>query len=474
MVVIRQMGLWTARLLALVGAVALLVLGLSAIGVQAAPVQTLARLLRGEGFLNASSEDGHEHGGHDDHEGHDHGADDADKQRFVDLSLAARKTLNPGFTKLSRQRFEKMLNIPAVLSERSGQSEIDVAAPVTGIVTKVHVLQGESVSPGQPLFDLRVTHADLVVAQTTFLGALEQLDVTQREVQRLQKLADQGTVPAQRLLQIRYEEEQLLAKVKVERQALVLHGLSKEQVARIESERNLLPQLTISTPPITSPSGTKSDVPALVAEYLKVTPGAFVQAGTQLAILSDHSELYIEGRAFEYDAEILQKATQSETELSALFHNDDGGTPELTNLKMLFLSSRVEAESHTLHFYIRLPNVALRMREEPSGHRWVDWKYRPGRHLSVRVPIEVWNDQLVLPVSALVTEGTESFVFRRTGLRFERCRIVLKHRDMASIVLGEGSEVQPGDTIVTRGADQLQLALKLQTGGGGGGHSHDH
>lgn len=406
---------------------------------------------------------------------HDHAHEEPADPDVIEPSPTARKSLDLKFTKVARSDYQRVVAIPSVLSERPGQSEVEVSAPLTGIVTKVYVVQGESVAPGTPLFDLRITHADLLEAQTEFLRSLEELDVINREVARLKRLSDQGTVPSQRLLQMEYDQEKMLAAVKVERQALILHGLLPDQVETIEKNRTLLPQLTVTVPNASGGAPREDGIPTLVAEYVYATPGAFVQAGDKLCTLSDHAELYIEGKAFERDLDWLSKSLANGTKLSATFDRDEGERETLSGLELLFVSNRVDKESRTVDFYVRLPNEPLHTRELSGGHRFVDWKYRPGRRLQVRVPVETFSDRIVLPAMACVEEGIESYVFVRDGFKFRKRRVVVRHRDQDMVVLDDSSDLKLGEVVVTRGATPLHLALKLQASGGAdAGHGHHH
>ena len=53
----------------------------------------------------------------------------------------------------------------------------EVTAPMTGVVTRIYPIQGEAVRPGQPLFEVRLTHEDLLQLQAEFLRTVEELDV---------------------------------------------------------------------------------------------------------------------------------------------------------------------------------------------------------------------------------------------------------------------------------------------------------
>ena len=59
--------------------------------------------------------------------------------------------------------------MPALVTERPGQSRYEIVAPFTGIVTAVNIVPGQMVTSSHLLFTLRLTHEDLVRAQKEFL-----------------------------------------------------------------------------------------------------------------------------------------------------------------------------------------------------------------------------------------------------------------------------------------------------------------
>ena len=133
-----------------------------------------------------------------------------------------------------------MMTVPGIIVERPGQSVLEVTSPMTGIVTRIYSIQGEAVEAGQPLFEVRLTHEDLLQAQAEFLRTVEELDVIGREVARLQKVAAEGVIAGKTLLERQYEQQKQQAALRVERQALLLHGLAAEQVDHIVASRTLL------------------------------------------------------------------------------------------------------------------------------------------------------------------------------------------------------------------------------------------
>ena len=127
----------------------------------------------------------------------------------VKLSPTAQENVGLKLAKVERRAFERTITAPAIVVERPGRSAMQVAAPLTGVVTRIWPLQGETVTPGQPLFDLRLTHEEVVEAQAEFLRIAEELDVIKRELARLEEVAKGGAIAGKTLLERQYEQQKL-------------------------------------------------------------------------------------------------------------------------------------------------------------------------------------------------------------------------------------------------------------------------
>jgi hypothetical protein len=128
-----------------------------------------------------------------------------------------------------------------------------------------------------------------------------------------------------------------------------------------------------------------------------------------------------------------------------------------------------------LSFFVNLPNEIVQDETNDEGQRFVSWRYRVGERLELRVPVEEWPQQLVVPVDAVAREGAESYVFQENGDHFDRVPVHVKYRDQKSVVIANDGSLYPGDVIAMRGAHQLQMALKNKAGGGVDPHAgHNH
>ncbi|HEX6986845.1 MAG TPA: hypothetical protein VF170_15820, partial [Planctomycetaceae bacterium] len=123
--------------------------------------------------------------------GHDHGpAGDAKPGgavvEWIQLTDQARRGIGLRTGEVTVGEFTRTVTVPGIVAERPGRTVIRVAAPLTGVVTDVFAEPGQAVTPGEPLFILRLNRAEVVEAQTAYLQTLEAIDVENKEITRLE------------------------------------------------------------------------------------------------------------------------------------------------------------------------------------------------------------------------------------------------------------------------------------------------
>jgi multidrug efflux pump subunit AcrA (membrane-fusion protein) len=393
----------------------------------------------------------------------------------LELSEQGQKNVGLRLVTVQPRAFDRTITVPAMVKQRPGRTEIKVSAPMTGIVTRIYPIRGEAVTPGQPLFDLRLTHEDLVDTQSAFLETVERLDVIKREVARLEEVTSSGAIAGKRLLERQYEQQQAEARLRAQQQAMILHGITEEQVDEIKTTRRLLQQVTVFARQPVEPSKSGNDEPLLQVSKVEVGPGQHVEAGDLLCVLSDHAVLYIEGKGFEEDSGELNDAANAGSPITAVIEANGKGTHTVSELKILYLENEVELESRALRFYVRLPNELVRNEQTEDGHRFIGWRFKPGQRVQLLVPVERWDNRLVVPVDAVVEEGAEQFIFQQNGGRFDRKPVHVEYRDQRWAVLGNDGCLFPGDVVVASGAYQMHLTMKNKAGGGVDPHAgHNH
>jgi membrane fusion protein, heavy metal efflux system len=441
----------------------------------------------------------------DEHAGHDHAGHS--EETSLELSETAQANLglnDETIQPIEEATFVRSVTVPAIVTERPGRTQLPVSTPMTGVVTHVHAVTGEAVTPGMLLFQMRLTHEDLVTAQKDFLQSVGDLEVEQKEVARLEGASRSGALPGKILLERQYARDKLLASLASQREALRLHGLSAEQIERIERERRLLTELRIYVPRlddhghdqgeelqlserplIRQTAFTVQNEPAepkpapdaaapLVVQSLAVHKGETVSTGDILCVLADYAELYIEGQAFETDATAIAEAKNRNWKATAVVEQGDAER-EIPGLEIAFLANQVDLTARTLPFFVTLTNEVVNDERNDRQQRFITWRYRPGQRMQLRVPVEEWADQLVLPVAAVVKEGPDSFVFQLNGDHFDRIAVHERYRDRTTVVIANDGSLFPGDMVALTGAHQMQLALKNKAGGAIDPHAgHNH
>ena len=123
------------------------------------------------------------------------------------LSPTAWKNIGLETAMVKPRDFEKVVTVPAMVVDRPGRSNSDITAPMTGVVSQVYPVERQAIEPGMALFDMRLTHEDVVTAQTDFLAALQSLDVANQELGRLQNIGE-GVIPGKRIIEQTIRERQ--------------------------------------------------------------------------------------------------------------------------------------------------------------------------------------------------------------------------------------------------------------------------
>ncbi|MBL9165636.1 MAG: efflux RND transporter periplasmic adaptor subunit [Planctomycetaceae bacterium] len=358
--------------------------------------------------------------------------------------------------------------------EQPGRTQIQLSSPFGGVLAKVFVVQGEAIEPGSPMFEVRLTHEELVNSQQEFLKTAENLEIVDREIARLEALSE-GVVAGKRILEQQYERQKLEVSLRSAEQALLLHGLTSEQVQDILKTRQLLQSVTVFAPSHSHASGNCPENHAFHVQRLPVSPGQQVDASQELAVLADHCELYLEGRAFEDDAKQLRNAAREGWTISASLLTGDKDAATIDNLKLLYLGDTIDPETRAFRFYLQLPNGMVLDQKTPEGRRFIDWEFKPGQRFELHVPIEKLTERIVAPIEAVVEEGAEFYVYRQNGKNFDRVPVHVEYRDNKSAVIANDGALFPGDVIAGRGAYQMHLALKNKSGGGVDPHAgHNH
>ncbi|HUQ70464.1 MAG TPA: efflux RND transporter periplasmic adaptor subunit [Planctomycetaceae bacterium] len=438
--------------------------------------------------------------GHDDHVGHDHGAEgEGSDQNSVPLSDQARTNLGLKLGPVEFSDYTKNLLIPGVVVEQPGHSERRITTSLAGVVVKVHAFPGQAVKPGDPLLDIQPTGELLTNAQAELLKSLQDIELVDLELKRLAPLVENGSIPARNKLEKEYERKRLDSQKLVQIQELLVRGLTPYQITEMVEHKTLLREFTIRVPGGPPKPPPKDDVhnhPSIVptgltpaperlesiaadtvytVEKIDIFPGKLVEPGDELCDLGLHTELYLEGHAFERDGRLVALAVQQQRLLTALFEGESEAPDLREGLQIRYVENSLDAATRTLRFFVPLKNEVVRDAEADNGVIYRSWRFKPGQKVRLLLPVQKLTDQIVLPAEAVVSEGPDVYVFRANGELLERVPVVIEHRDPRNVVIRNDGNVFLGDEIAMNQAYQINLALKKQQGSGIDPHAgHNH
>lgn len=458
-------------------------------------------------------------------EEHDHAAagDHEEEEDHVALSQEAFNNLKLRVQPVALSDYVKTLRMPGEVVEAPGLSGQEVVAPVTGILTKMYVSPGVSISAGAPLFELRILDQQLLDTQLKLLELLTQREVAQTELDRIAPLTANGSVPGRRKIELQYEIKKIDANLKIAEQALTLKGLKPEQLDRIRSTRELITTLRIQAPvDITAlthlrkprrnsrdagfqlVSLTDSEATDLTVEAIHVEPGQTIPQGETICSLAMHSTLMVSGHAFENEVDKVANLCGKQCAVSVEFGSEQQASVR-DNLTIQYVANHIDEGSQSFQFFVPLPNEVLRESRDSFDRVFRAWRYKVGQRVHVVLPTETITEQIVLPRGAVVQEGPNAFVFRQheeevevdhgeeehehheecehheeedehheeVFMEFEPVPVEVVSRDPRRIVVKPGGELAVGENIAMNAAYQLMLAMKAQASGGGG-HDHHH
>ncbi len=312
-----------------------------------------------------------------------------------------------------------------VRARADGESRI--AAPVSGRL--------EAAREGFPVIGQQVRAGDVLAALSPRVGgdadpaslelALTQarldLELSRRELARVQELAAAEAVPERRVHDAR--------RAVADAEARVAAGQARkarfEGAAGASAAGRILLRSTVS--------GTLASIGP--------PPGSFVEEGRALFQVVDLDRLWLEVQVPEADVGRIGKPSGAWFEVEG-FEQPFEVVPERGG-RVIGFGGVIDPQSRTAPLVLELRNP--------------DRALRVGMFARVHVLTGAPVRALAIPASAVVDDGSEQVVFVEvSGERFERrpVRTGLRDRDRVEVLSG----VAPGERVVSRGAYQVRLA----------------
>lgn len=293
-----------------------------------------------------------------------------------------------------------------------------IGATVTGRVTDIDALLGQSVKKGEVL--ARLNSSELSSQQLAYLKARAQLELNRRNAERAKALFDADVIGVAELQRRESEFQISVAETRAASDQLQLLGVSRAAIDRLGKQGAV-----DSVTPVTA---TMSGV---VVER-KLAQGQVVQPADALFVVADLSRLWAEAQVPEQQVNLVKTGQSVSIEIPAL------GNEKLVG-KLIFVGQTIDPETRTVLVRTELDNREGRLKPAMLASMLIEAK-----------PM----DRLVVPASAVVRENDEDHVFVAEGDgAFRLVKVKLGPEQGGTRVLLSG--LKGGERLVVDGAFHL-------------------
>jgi cobalt-zinc-cadmium efflux system membrane fusion protein len=293
-----------------------------------------------------------------------------------------------------------------------------IGATVTGRVTQIDALLGQSVGKGEVL--ARLNSSELSSQQLAYLKARAQLELNRRNAERAKSLFEADVIGAAELQRRESEFQISLAETRAAADQLLLLGVSPAAIDRLAKHG----AVDSVTPVVATMNG--------VVVERKLAQGQVVQPADALFVVADLSRLWAVAQVPEQQVSQVKTGQSVRIEVPALGHEKLIG-------KLIFVGQTIDPETRTVLVRTELDNRDGRLKPAMLASMLIEAK-----------PVE----RLVVPASAVVRENDEDHVFVGEGDgAFRLVKVKLGPEQGGLRVLQAG--LKGGEKLVVDGAFHL-------------------
>ncbi|HWQ31476.1 MAG TPA: efflux RND transporter periplasmic adaptor subunit [Blastocatellia bacterium] len=314
--------------------------------------------------------------------------------------------------------------------------ETPVFTPYAGRIVEVLANKGDNVKAGQPLLiiespEIVAAQNDLSAAHSDADKAAIAVDAAQKAAERARRLHEREAISTRELQQAetdlartREEQRRAQAAVAVAENRLALFGKSADEIRRASGQsselRNVDRRITIRAPI----AGTIVD--------RRIGPGQYVKpdAPDPMFLIADLSTLWVLADVYESDLAGVKVGAPVEISIEAY--------PNRTfPARISFINPTVDPATRTIRVRCLVNNQSHLL--------------KPDMFARISIGAVAQRQMPVVPASAVVSEGSEAFVFVETAPgRFRKRQVKVGTERKEQVVIAAG--VQPGEHVVTKGA----------------------
>ena len=325
-------------------------------------------------------------------------------------------------TTVSNSEIREVLRIPGSI-EVDEQRMARIGASVTGRITDIDVVLGQTVKQGQTLASLNST--ELAQNQLTFIKAQQQISLLSKAVERAKLLFASDVISAAEVQRREAELSAAQADLDAARDQLMILGMSKDAVGQLAKKGQ-----------VRSISSVSARLGGTVIQR-NVNLGQVVQPAEELFTVADLSHVWAVAEVPEQQIDLIQKDQEVNIEIPALGN-------KLIKGKLIFVGDIVNPQTRT-----------VTVRTDIDNH---EHNIKPDMLVSMVVqsrPITKTS----IPTTALVRENDKDHVFVQIAANQYRLREVVLGTEYQGFV-AVTSGVAEGEIIVSDGAFHLNNERK--------------
>jgi membrane fusion protein, heavy metal efflux system len=299
-----------------------------------------------------------------------------------------------------------------------------VITQVGGPVTRILVVPGQQVHPGEPM--LEVTSPDYSQQLDLYVKARDTYRVAQKNYERAQDLYQHNAIAERDLLQAESDSNQAQADLNASEQNMKILG--------IKNPDDLLKGPSSAEIPVIAPIGGE------VVERL-VSPGQVMQAGqTQAFTISDTSTVWVLANVYQDDLAAVKDGQDVIVQTDAY--------PNTFHGKISYISAALDPNTRTLQARIVVDN--------PGG------QLKKDMYCTVTVTAGVTENAIAVPDSSVLRDDeNQPFVYVENGpSQFERRGVEIGQSQDGRTQILKG--LSAGEKVVGDGSLFLQFANSIQ------------
>jgi len=350
------------------------------------------------------------------------------KQGTVFLSREAREALAVKTADVELQSVKKSILAYATL-EAPWTKHAFATSRVGGRIDRLFVKPGESVKEGQALAEVR--SLELENLQLELLTVENDLALSEKLFKQREQLSREGVIAGREFMEAATKQAENQSAVKVARLKLQSLGWSEAEIDQLVAgkSRTANRPLTVNSPI----SG--------VVTHADIAVGKVVEPNEHLFEIVDLSSVWVRLGILEKDIDQVAPGQPFELTLAAFPGKTFPGKVEVKNLAL-------DPQSRLGTAWGELNNT--------TG---TAPKFLPGMNGQARIVVYAPGKRTAVPVSAVVGEGGERFVFVEEeatdkGSQFRKRNVVVDAVTRDKVFL-RGGDVFPGDRVLTQGAQIL-------------------